>query len=47
MLEQRFIDAFVNKNLMTANMKKVTVKLVMQEKAGLLGALSVARSSLL
>jgi len=28
-------------------MEKVTVKLVMQEKAGLLGALSVARSSLL
>ena len=47
MLEPRFIDAFVNKNLMASNMKKVTVKLVMQEKAGLLGALSVARSSLL
>jgi glucokinase len=47
MLEPRFIAAFGNKNLMASNMKKVTVKLVMQEKAGLLGALSVARSSLI
>lgn len=46
MLAPRFIDAFVNKGLMSSNMKKVTVKLVMQEKAGLFGALSVARSSL-
>jgi glucokinase len=45
-LEPRFINAFVNKNLMASNMKKVTVKLVMQEKAGLFGALSVAQSSL-
>jgi glucokinase len=45
-LEPRFINAFGNKNLMASNMKKVTVKLVMQEKAGLFGALSVARSSL-
>jgi len=45
-VEPRFIDAFVNKNLMALNLKKVTVKLVMQEKAGLFGALSVARSSL-
>ena len=46
MLESRFIDAFVNKGLMLTNMKKVTVKLVMQEKAGLFGALSLARTSL-
>jgi len=45
-VEPRFIDAFVNKNLMASNLKKVTVKLVMQEKAGLFGALSVARSCL-
>lgn len=47
MLESPFIDAFINKGLMSSNMKKVTVKLVMQEKAGLLGALSLARSSLI
>lgn len=46
MLEPRFIDAFVNKGLMTANMKKLTVKLVLQEKTGLFGALYLAQSSL-
>jgi len=45
-VEPRFINAFVNKNLMASNLKKVTVKLVMQEKVGLFGALSVAQSSL-
>jgi glucokinase len=47
MLGPRFIDAFGNKGLMSSNMKKVTVKLVMQEKAGLFGALSLAQSSLI
>lgn len=47
MLGSRFIDAFTNKNLMSANMKKVTVKLVLQERTGLIGALTVARSNLL
>jgi glucokinase len=46
MLGSRFIDAFINKNLMSANMKKVTVKLILQERAGLIGALSVAQSSM-
>lgn len=45
-LERRFLDAFTDKGLMSSNMKKLTVKLVMQEKVGLLGALSLAGSSL-
>ena len=44
MQQPQFINAFINKGLMTEVMKKVTVKLIMQEKTGLLGALSVARS---
>ncbi|MCW8831642.1 MAG: glucokinase, partial [Gammaproteobacteria bacterium] len=43
MLGQRFIDAFVNKGIMSSNMEKITIKLIMQEKAGLYGALSRAR----
>jgi len=40
----RFINAFVNKGPMTSNMEKITVKLITQEKVGLYGALSTARS---
>lgn len=47
MLTARFLDVFVNKGLMSSNMQKLTVKLVMQEKVGLLGALSLAQSALL
>ncbi|MDH5766425.1 MAG: glucokinase, partial [Gammaproteobacteria bacterium] len=36
---RRFIDALCNKGPMTENLKQLTVKLVMQEKAGLYGAL--------
>lgn len=43
MLGQRFIDAFVNKGLMSSNMEKITVKLITQERVGLYGALSRAR----
>lgn len=39
----RFIDAFLNKGPMSTVLHKVTVKLVTEEKAGLFGALSVAR----
>jgi len=43
MLGQCFIDAFINKGLMSSNMKKITIKLVMQEKVGLYGALIQAQ----
>ena len=36
-----FIDAFSNKGLMAENMKKITIKLILNEKVGLLGALSI------
>jgi len=39
---QRFIDAFNAKGLMFENMKKLTIKIVLQEKVGLYGALSNA-----
>jgi len=37
---QNFIDAFVNKGLLSSIMKKITVKLILQEKIGLYGALA-------
>lgn len=40
---QRFINAFNNKGLMSENLKKVTIKLILQEKIGLYGALSHAQ----
>lgn len=43
MLEQRFMAAFVNKGVMTANMEKITVKLVTEDRVGLYGALALAR----
>ena len=36
-----FIDAFNQKGLMTSNMKKINIKLIMQDKVGLYGALSI------
>lgn len=39
MLNRRFIDAFVNKGAMSSNMEKITIKLIVQDKVGLYGAL--------
>ena len=44
MLNGRFIDAFVAKGVMRTLLEKVAIKLVIQEKVGLLGALAYARS---
>ncbi|VAW61893.1 Glucokinase [hydrothermal vent metagenome] len=44
MADGRFIEAFVNKGLMSSNMKEITVKLVCDEKTGLYGALLCAQS---
>ena len=44
MLNRRFIDAFVNKGAMSSNMEKLTIKLIVQDKVGLYGALSNART---
>jgi len=41
---RRFIDAFTNKGLMSANMEKITIKLITEEKVGLYGALSIIRT---
>lgn len=42
---QRFTDAFINKGLMSSNMKKITIKLLMQDKVNLHGALQFARQT--
>ncbi len=39
---QRFTDAFTNKGLMSSNMEKIRIKLILQENVGLYGALTVA-----
>lgn len=44
MLGPRFINAFFNKGLMSANMKKITIKLITQDKVGLYGALAHAHT---
>jgi len=44
MLDQRFTHAFANKGAMSSNMKKITIKLVCQDKVGLYGALSHAQT---
>lgn len=41
---QRFVNAFLNKGLMSVNMNKITIKLITQDKVGLFGALSQART---
>ncbi len=43
--EPRFINAFINKGLMSSNMKKIRIKLILQENVGLYGALKVAFNS--
>ncbi len=42
LMSQRFINAFVNKGLLSSNMEKITIKLITQDKVGLYGALSHA-----
>ncbi|MEJ2141296.1 MAG: glucokinase, partial [Gammaproteobacteria bacterium] len=41
---QEFINAFLNKGLMSENMQKITVKLILNDKVGLYGALSCAKN---
>jgi len=43
-LSRNFIDAFLSKGAMSSNMEKITLKLIMQAKVGLYGALSNARA---
>jgi glucokinase len=43
-ISRRFIDAFINKGLMSANMEKITIKLITEEKVGLYGALTNIRT---
>jgi len=42
-----FIQAFVNKGLLSSNMKKITIKLITQDKVGLYGALAMLKSTYL
>ncbi|MBL4576046.1 MAG: glucokinase [Opitutaceae bacterium] len=42
---RRFTDAFINKGLMSSNMKKITIKLIMQDKVNLHGALQVTQQT--
>ncbi|MDT8452511.1 MAG: glucokinase [Gammaproteobacteria bacterium] len=44
MAEPRFIQAFLNKGVMSDNMKKITIKLIIQDKVGLYGALAQAQA---
>lgn len=44
---ERFLAAFNSKGLMTANLQALPIKLLTQDRAGLLGALAVARQALL
>lgn len=39
-----FIQAFVDKGLLSSNMKKITIKLIIQDKVGLYGALAILKS---
>ena len=43
LLSRGFLGAFTNKGPMTANMGKVAIKLILEEKVGLYGALAEAR----
>ena len=47
MSEPAFINAFSNKGLLTSNMKMINVKLIIQDKVGLYGALAQIQSSYL
>lgn len=44
MINQRFTSAFSNKGAMTTNLKGISLKLITQEKVGLYGAISHART---
>jgi glucokinase len=44
MAEPRFIQAFLNKGVLSDNMKKITIKLITQDKVGLYGALARAQT---
>ena len=39
---QRFIDAFINKGLMSENMKQLSIKLILDDRVGLQGAVKYA-----
>ena len=43
-MNERFINAFLNKGVMTLNLKKITVKLIVQDHVGLYGALLRGRA---
>jgi glucokinase len=43
LLSRGFLEAFTNKGLMATNMEKITIKLIVEEKVGLYGALALAR----
>jgi len=45
MISPAFIYAFVDKGLLSSNMKKITIKLVTQDKVGLYGALAMLKST--
>jgi len=44
MMGKAFIDAFVDKGLLSSNMKKISIKLITQDKVGLYGALAILKS---
>lgn len=46
MSEQCFLNAFFNKGLMSENMKKITVKLILQDKIGLYGAIAYIKQKM-
>lgn len=44
MIGPAFIQAFIDKGLLSSNMKKITIKLIIQDKVGLYGALAKLKS---
>lgn len=44
MLDGRFINAFMNKGPISVILENITIKLIVQEKVGLYGAISIART---
>jgi len=47
MIGSAFIDAFVDKGLLSSSMRKITIKLITQDKVGLYGALAILKSTYL
>jgi len=47
MIDSAFINAFVDKGLLSSNMRNITVKLITQDKVGLYGALAILKSTYL